>query len=242
MDYQKVFERWASATGIDIEMISKNFYHKERLYKAVVFDLGNTICFIDFNKAFTYWSEVSGLDLKTVKERFQFDRKSKDFERGLISEKEFHLHVNKRLEYNLSFADFYIGWNAIFLGYLPHIEAVIKEVKKSHLVAVLSNTNSTHETIWKYKYRVVLSEFDQIFTSHTMDYIKPQKEIYLTMADALELPPKNILFIDDKEENVKGAEAVGMKAVQVKTPEQMYADLHKLGVLSDEFMESIKSK
>jgi len=40
--------------------------------------------------------------------------------------------------------------------------------------------------------------------------------------------PEEAVFIDDLEENVKGAEAVGVKAIVFKSVDQCKSDLNKL--------------
>ena len=45
--------------------------------------------------------------------------------------------------------------------------------------------------------------------------MKPEPEIYETLLERYDLRPEQTLFFDDREDNVRGAWAVGMKAVQV---------------------------
>lgn len=45
---------------------------------------------------------------------------------------------------------------------------------------------------------------------------KPDPEAYLGAARALELPPSQCLFVDDRELNVRGAEATGMPALHFR--------------------------
>ena len=44
---------------------------------------------------------------------------------------------------------------------------------------------------------------------------KPDPDAYLAAAEALGLPAERIVFLDDAEENVEGARAVGMLGIQV---------------------------
>lgn len=58
-----------------------------------------------------------------------------------------------------------------------------------------------------------LSGFDHCTWSYALGMAKPQEAIYVATAMALKTPPEMILFIDDKEENIAGAESVGMRAI-----------------------------
>jgi putative hydrolase of the HAD superfamily len=56
------------------------------------------------------------------------------------------------------------------------------------------------------------------FSAHTwscaLNLAKPEPAIYTAAAKSLQTPPENILFIDDKVENIAAAESIGMQAIQ----------------------------
>jgi putative hydrolase of the HAD superfamily len=56
-----------------------------------------------------------------------------------------------------------------------------------------------------------LSGFDHCTWSHALFMAKPEPEIYIKTAEALHTAPANILFIDDREENVVAAQSLGMQ-------------------------------
>jgi putative hydrolase of the HAD superfamily len=60
---------------------------------------------------------------------------------------------------------------------------------------------------------------------------KPDLAIYRRALDILGRPPERILFIDDRDENVAGAEAVGMKGIRFKGADSLRASLADLGVI-----------
>jgi putative hydrolase of the HAD superfamily len=66
-----------------------------------------------------------------------------------------------------------------------------------------------------------LSAFDHCTWSYMLKLAKPEAAIYHCAAEGLKTPLGNILFIDDKPENIEAARAVGMQAIQYN-----YAD-HK---------------
>ncbi len=59
-----------------------------------------------------------------------------------------------------------------------------------------------------------LSAFDHCTWSYALKLAKPEHEIYVCAAEGLKTAPANILFIDDKAENIEAAHAVGMKGIQ----------------------------
>ena len=59
-----------------------------------------------------------------------------------------------------------------------------------------------------------IAAFDHCTWSHTLKLAKPEAAIYHCAAQELGTDPANILFIDDKLENVEAAQAAGMQAIQ----------------------------
>ena len=57
------------------------------------------------------------------------------------------------------------------------------------------------------------------------------KNIYNRLFEKYKLIPEECLFIDDKKENVKGAEAIGMYGLRFLSSEQLIEDLRRLTIL-----------
>jgi putative hydrolase of the HAD superfamily len=62
-----------------------------------------------------------------------------------------------------------------------------------------------------------LRAFTHLTWSHSLNLAKPEAAIYLHAAEGLHTPPENILFIDDRPENIQAALAIGMQAIQYTT-------------------------
>jgi putative hydrolase of the HAD superfamily len=59
-----------------------------------------------------------------------------------------------------------------------------------------------------------IAAFDHCVWSHSLKLAKPEAAIYHCAAEGLATNPSEILFIDDKAENIEAAEAIGMQAIQ----------------------------
>jgi putative hydrolase of the HAD superfamily len=59
-----------------------------------------------------------------------------------------------------------------------------------------------------------LADFTHRTWSHTLNLAKPEVAIYAHAAAGLKTPPANILFIDDRAENIQAALDSGMQAIQ----------------------------
>ena len=62
-----------------------------------------------------------------------------------------------------------------------------------------------------------LAAFDHCTWSYQLKLAKPDPEIYRRTAQALDAEPKDILFIDDREENIAAATALGFQAILYTT-------------------------
>ena len=87
--------------------------------------------------------------------------------------------------------------------------AFAKSLKNDgHLIGILSNlTPETSMCIDKNQ----LKDFDYHFYSNSLKMSKPNNEIYQHVCD--HIPSKNILFIDDKQENLNAAESYGIDTI-----------------------------
>ena len=67
----------------------------------------------------------------------------------------------------------------------------------------------------------------------TLGVHKPEPDAFLKAAELMGLPPAEILFIDDKLENVVAARAVGMQASVIDLKGQQPGVLHDLTGVMD---------
>jgi len=75
-----------------------------------------------------------------------------------------------------------------------------------------------------------LNEFAHTTFSHRLGIAKPNPAIYRHAAEGLQVPIGEILFVDDKEENILAARAAGMVAVQYSSHEGFLEELKRLGL------------
>jgi epoxide hydrolase-like predicted phosphatase len=67
--------------------------------------------------------------------------------------------------------------------------------------------------------------FDEMVISAEVGLVKPDARIYRLMLTRMDLLPEQAVFIDDFEENVEGARAVGMRAIRFESHAQALGDL-----------------
>ena len=70
-----------------------------------------------------------------------------------------------------------------------------------------------------------LQQFDHLTFSAEVGLIKPDAAIYEHSLRGIGVPASEALFVDDKEPNVQGARAVGMRAIRFQSVGQFAEDL-----------------
>jgi putative hydrolase of the HAD superfamily len=100
----------------------------------------------------------------------------------------------------------------------PMLEWVQQLQRAGIPTGILSNMPDAMETGLRARHRWIDS-FDHHTWSHSINLAKPETAIYLHAAEGLHTPPANILFIDDRSENIEAALAIGMQAIHYTTHE-----------------------
>lgn len=75
-----------------------------------------------------------------------------------------------------------------------------------------------------------LHAFNHLTFSHRLGTTKPDPTIYAHAANGLGVEPAEILFIDDREDNIAGALAAGMQAIRYLDHDSFLADLRTAGL------------
>jgi putative hydrolase of the HAD superfamily len=198
--------------------------------KVVVFDLGNVIFDISFDRMYGYWAERNGVSVKQLRERLVFDEVYCQFERGEIEPDTYRDYAISKLGIDMDYSEFDRGWNSIYLDVLPGIVDLVKALHSEYSLVVLTNTNAIHADAWEKRYASILQYFDLLFCSFEMGTRKPEPMIFKRMLEALGIEPGRVLFFDDKEENVAGANACGINAVRVGSSEHIIHELERRGI------------
>ncbi|MFD2353186.1 HAD-IA family hydrolase [Nonomuraea ferruginea] len=91
--------------------------------------------------------------------------------------------------------------------------AILRELlERGRDVALLSNApacvaDALDELPW-------IAAIPHRFYSARLGLVKPDRRIYEHVAAELAADPADVLFVDDREDNVEGARAAGMRAVR----------------------------
>tara|TARA_B100000315_G_scaffold260711_1_gene324306 strand:- start:4837 stop:5433 length:597 start_codon:yes stop_codon:yes gene_type:complete len=165
---------------------------------------------------------------RKVKDVFKtIDNEVRNMDRGKLTLTQFTNKINKKLNINLSTKD----W-LYFLEYSittnNAIIPLIKSLKKSYKILILSNNNDATIKIIKRTQKSLLSLFDKQYYSSELKVRKPKRKIYNILLKKEKLKPNECIFIDDKPKNIVAANKLGMKGIIYKNNSQLKSSLKKL--------------
>jgi putative hydrolase of the HAD superfamily len=93
--------------------------------------------------------------------------------------------------------------------------------------AILSNMHSDMVAHVRRDFKW-LSNFDCLVLSSEIQLIKPEPAIYQHCLNCLDVAPQEVLFLDDRETNVRGAQTAGWNAIWVQSRTRLIHELEAL--------------
>ena len=205
--------------------------------KIILFDWGNII---EDNLTKPYvlmacaktLAKCGAMDIKNIYARLDKYKGIKDSKIPTIEKLENWFNFLKE-EFSLSctYQEFinyyYLAWDEV-----PVFNDVVDfeySLKGKCQIGILSNLNvlDYHKLVKD----LDLTKFDHVFLSFEMEARKPEDDIYELVMQKLKINPQNILFFDDKVENIQTAKKYGWQAYQITGLE-----LAKMQLIAEKFL------
>ncbi len=202
--------------------------------RAVIFDYGRVLTGPPDPAAYAELLRITGLSADRLDQFYWKDRNAYDegkltgigFWRQIVRDEGLRLSEPAIEELNLWDARMWTRGDPAMLDW----QLAIKQ--RGLLTAIVSNMGDfVHEHMvrelgW-------LSRFDVLVWSYQLGIAKPDAAIYRYALERLGTQPAETLFIDDKEENVDAAIALGMKGIIFSDVEMLRTDLVKSGLSNE---------
>ena len=170
-----------------------------------MFDLGGVLV---ENDLFDELAKLMPIEIteEALKGRWLSSVAVRTFELGRCAPSEFGRAMVDEFELSCTpahFVDAFAGWPK---GFYPGVDSLLRELRSRYRVACLSNSNELHWT------GSVTSHFDVAYSSHLLQRIKPDAEVFEFVTSDLGCNAADIIFFDDSEPNVSAARDVGWQA------------------------------
>jgi glucose-1-phosphatase len=199
--------------------------------RAIIFDVGRVLIRIDIRKV----QEILSNGLPYMPEELwaaiEKDPRWPDWQEGRIAPRDWHLHLCQRLGISLDFEQFKNAWNSTLDPNPILPDRVFERLSRSYKLALLSNTDPIHIA-----YEEATYSFFQYFRTSARIYScrvaasKPNPLIFRAALQAVKTNATEAVYVDDIAAFVDAARALGCTGIQFRNPEQLYADLGKIGV------------
>lgn len=193
--------------------------------KNIIFDLGGVILNIDYHLTIDAFIKLGFENFDAVftqaKQTGIFDK----LDKGLVSPEEFRNGVRELAGKPFSNEQIDYAWNAMLLDFPPHRLKLLEQVNAQYRTFLLSNTNQIHIDVYNqilfntFGVKDLSHFFEKEYYSHEVHMRKPDAEVYELILKQNGLKKEETLFIDDTEQHIEGARAVGLYAYHLKLKE-----------------------
>jgi len=179
--------------------------------RTCLFDMGNVLLYFSHERMCRQISELCGRTANDVR-RLLFDTGLQlDFERGRLSESEFHRRFEAAAEVEIDLAALRCAGSDIFELNEP-LPAILDALKRRGIrLVLLSNTSVAHFDWVREKFDV-MDRFDAFVVSYEVGAAKPEPAIYEAALRTIGCPPSECFYTDDVAEYVDTGRRFGLQA------------------------------
>lgn len=196
----------------------------------LLFDLGNVL--VEWNPAYLYEKIfTNGEQLQYFLENICTGEWHTQQDAGRDIQEATEALVQQHPEWEPQIRAFYSRWKEMFRGAIEGSVEILRELKeKGYKLYALSNWNADlfKQTEADFPF---LHLFDGIILSGEVKMVKPNIEIYTLLLHQFSIKPEQALFIDDRKDNIKAAQELGIRSILFQSPEGLREALTKLDIL-----------
>lgn len=159
-------------------------------------------------------------NLQAIAKRFNLDYKpfrafyglyDRDLMEGKMESMEFFSIMEKKygveIKENLFITDFSPIPNHFIMSIIDKLRS------NGHRCVLGSNTFPPHMSVVKKMEEDPLSHMDHLYLSYKMGVAKPSPEFFISILREENIEPENVIFIDDKIDNIEVASSLGIKTL-----------------------------
>ncbi len=200
------------------------------MIRAVLSDMGKVLLWFDNNIFLKKLAEKTGTPFAEVQAKAHFDIDLINrFDGGTIDPPAFREKILRALGADVEAGEFFAMYNDIFRPNAPVIRLLRRVKDAGYRMALLSNTDPQRFGFVRKRFPEIMF-FDAYTLSYELKLLKPGAAIFLEAARRAGCRPAECLFIDDMEENVRGASAAGLRTILYRPDTDLEAELKKLGL------------
>lgn len=199
------------------------------MISTIISDFGRVVLWFDNT---SFYQKMTAYCSKSVDEIREIVHRSAEFyelfDRGELTPRQFYERAIALLGADIGYDEFVAAYIDIFSRNQPVLD-LYKKLKGRYKLMLLSNTDPLRFGFARGKFPDAMF-FDDYVLSYEVRALKPGPKIYQEAVKKSGVPAASCVFIDDMEENVEGAAAVGLKTILYKRDTDLRSALRALGV------------
>lgn len=189
----------------------------------ILLDIGNVIVSVDFLRFCKGVLSDGSSDLQAVFRKYCEGELKMKFEQGIIAPLDYLCMIGRdSLTGSMSHGEIREMWQDVFSpkeGAAVGVETISRE----HKLWIMSDTDPLHFAFLLTKYPL-LRERERYYLSYEHGFLKSSPEAFEYVLNDSGISAHEFILIDDKQENCRAAESVGIKSIQFESwPETITA-------------------
>ena len=190
-----------------------------------VFDLGKVLLDFDYSITARHLAELCEVSATELQETIDQSHLLLDYEAGKLTTDEFYAAVRGRTGYRGTFEQFREAFADIF-SEIPEMVGLHGNLKNAGVPCfIFSNTNELAIRHIRRNFRF-FNGFDGYVYSYEEKAMKPEARIYEAVEKATGRSGGQLLYIDDRAENIEQGRARGWRTVHHESPAASIAAFH----------------
>jgi HAD superfamily hydrolase (TIGR01509 family) len=197
----------------------------------VVFDLGKVLVDFDYSIAARKIAERSTSPAVDIRKFLDHSPLLYRYETGLMTRQEFFEEVRQATGFGGTIEEFSAFFADIFWEIPPMIELHATLRRRGIPTYIFSNTNDLAIEHIRRNFPF-FSNFDGYILSYEIGAMKPAAKIYEALEQMSGKRGGEILYLDDRQENVDGGAARGWQVILQTDPAKSRAAIERIGLLA----------
>jgi 2-haloacid dehalogenase len=200
---------------------------------AVVFDLGKVLVDFDYGIAARRFAARGSMTMQEIAQYINQSSLFVQYELGAVTTRQFYAEICRVTGFRGDLAEFSEFFADIFFPIEPMLQLQATLRQRGSPAYIFSNTNELAVEHIRRSFPFY-ANFDGYILSYQHGAMKPDARLYEVVERQSAHRGAEILYLDDRPENVAAGAARGWQVILHQTPEETRATIQKLGLLTPE--------
>ncbi len=203
----------------------------KRMVKAIVFDLGKVLLDFDYGIAGHKLAARATMAATEVGAFLLHVPLIVRYETGLVTSEEFYREIKARTGYLGDMEEFAALFADIFTPIEPMLQLHADLRSRGFPTYIFSNTNDLAIRFIRRNFPF-FQHFDGYILSYEHQSMKPDRKLYEVVEGQSGCRGAELLYLDDRPENVEAGAARGWRTILQESPEKTRRHIEQMGLLN----------